>query len=88
MKAYKKKKNIWGIDGYDFPTFNANLDKVRNFKIVNNKKKTFLDEVVRSKSTVPAPVEYNTIGNLINPKKNSGLPKGKRLTLIDEVIRD
>lgn len=47
VKAYKRKKNIWGIDGYDFPKFNSHLDKVRNVRIVNTEKKTFLDEVVK-----------------------------------------
>lgn len=43
VKAYKRNKNVWGIDGYDFPQFNANLDKTKNYKIVNTEKKTFLD---------------------------------------------
>lgn len=28
VKAYKRNKNAWGIDGYDFPQFNVHLDKV------------------------------------------------------------
>eukprot|EP00347_Sterkiella_histriomuscorum_P002618 403367446 len=88
VKAYKRNKNVWGIDGYDFPTFNAHFDKVRTNKIVNNQKKNFIDDYVKSKSMVPAPAEYNTSGSLINPKKNSGLSKGKRITLIDEIIKD
>ena len=88
VKAYKRNKNIWGIDGYDFPTFNAHMDKVRTHKIINNQKKKFIDDYVISKSMVPALAEYNTSGSLINPKKNSGLSKGKRITLIDEIVKD
>lgn len=61
---------------------------MKDFKIVKNEKKTFIDNVVKAKSIVPAPVTYDTSGSLINPKKISSLSKGKRLTLIDEVIRD
>ena len=43
VRAYKKKKNIWGIDGYDFPSFDAHLDKIRTHKIVNDKKLNFID---------------------------------------------
>ncbi|CDW85772.1 UNKNOWN [Stylonychia lemnae] len=88
VKAYKKKKSLWGIDGYDFPIFDANFDKVRTHKIVNNGKKNFIDQYVKLKSIVPAPVEYNTSGNIINPKKGSNMAKGKRMTLIDDVIRE
>lgn len=47
VKAYKRNKNIWGIDGYDFPTFNVHLDKVQNIRIIKTDKKTFLDDVVK-----------------------------------------
>lgn len=44
VKAYKKNKGIWGIEGYDFPKFNAHLDKIPNLKISpNGEKKTFID---------------------------------------------
>lgn len=43
---------------------------------------------MKEKSVVPAPVDYETAGSLINPKRISSLPKGKRLTLIDEVLKD
>lgn len=56
--------------------------------MVKTEKKTFIDDIVRSKSTIPSSGTYNTGGSLINPKKNSGLPKGKRITLIDEIILD
>ena len=40
---------------------------------------------MKLKSIVPAPAEYNTIKDFINPKKQSGLSKSKRMTLIDDV---
>jgi len=43
---------------------------------------------VKLKSIVPAPAEYNTIKDFIDPKKQSGLSKSKRMTLIDDVIRE
>lgn len=79
-----RKRHNWGVDGYDFPRFNAHQDKVRTHKIPGGKKKNFLDDEVKQKSFIP-PADYNVAGSLINPKKQSNLSKGKRLTLPDEI---
>lgn len=50
VNAQSRKKGDWGIDGYDFPRFNAHMDKSRFFKIDGGKKKTFLDDYVKLKS--------------------------------------
>lgn len=88
VRAYKRKKNVWGIEGYDLPKFNAYLDKVRNVRIVKDQKKNYLDDLEKMKANIPAPCTYNIEGSLINPKRNSSLSKGKRLTLVDEIIRE
>ena len=86
VKSFNRKKNnIWGIKGYDLPRFNAHMDKPQTIRIVKDTKKNFLDDVTRAKSFVPAPCTYNVEGSLIDPKKNSGLSEGKRLTLVDEI---
>jgi hypothetical protein len=47
VNAYKRKKNEWGVDGYDFPKFNSHMDKPRELKIVKTKKITYIDDVVK-----------------------------------------
>lgn len=45
---YITKKNRIGIPGYEFPKFDAKLDKSSFFVISNRRKKeTYLDEVMR-----------------------------------------
>lgn len=55
VDAYRKKKNLYGIEEYDVPKFNAHLDKPRITKIYNGKKDTYLDLMVKLKSGVPPP---------------------------------
>jgi hypothetical protein len=43
VAAYKRKKSIWGIEGYELPKFHAHLDKVRNVKIIKDNRPSFLD---------------------------------------------
>ena len=60
INAQNWHKQDWGVDGYNFPTFNYYNEKSRAVKIYNNKKKTFLDDYVKLKSQVP-PAQYETI---------------------------
>ena len=82
VAAYKRKKSIWGIDGYELPKFNVHLDKVRQVKIIKDNRPSFLDEAVKSKRFVPDPAIYELSGNLIN-KKAGGLSKGKRIMMAE-----
>ena len=83
MFAYRKAKNVNGVDGYNLPNFNVHLDKVINYKIHDTKKKTYIDDAVKQKAFLPPP--YDVAGSLINPKKNSNLCKGVRMTLPLEI---
>ena len=85
VAAYKKKKNIWGIEGYDLPKFDVNFDKVRKVKMIKDNRPSFLDEAVKIKKFVPEPTLYEVSGNLINSKKKSGLCKGKRIMMSEEI---
>ena len=50
------KKNRKGIPGYEFPTFDAKLDKCPTFRISNNRKKeSYLDIVMRESKKIPSP---------------------------------
>jgi hypothetical protein len=49
----KLNKPEFGIEGYEIPKFNPFLDKPRITKIVNVKKKCFLDDYIKEKSHVP-----------------------------------
>lgn len=49
-------KNRNGIPGYEFPEFDAKLDKPPTFRISNNRpKETYLDEVMRKTKNQPSP---------------------------------
>lgn len=56
VNAYKRSKNssLWGIHGYECPKNDSHLDKIRNIRIVNDKKITFIDQEVKKKIGVPA----------------------------------
>ena len=81
MVNARKHKNLdWGIEGYDFPKFNPHTNKPRIVTIHEGKKKTFIDEVVKTKNFIP-PADYNIMGSLVNPKRFSSMPKGRRITM-------
>ena len=85
VAAYKKKKNIWGIEGYDLPKYNANYDNVRRVRMIKDNRPSFLDEAVKIKKFVPEPTLYEVSGNLVHAKKKSGLSKGKRIMMPEEI---
>jgi hypothetical protein len=50
------KKNRKGIAGYEFPEFDAKLDKCPTFRISNTRKKeSYLDIVMRESKKMPSP---------------------------------
>ena len=48
-----RSKNLWGIEGYEIPTFNK--DKSFAVKISNLKKTSYLDDAMRQSRFMPAP---------------------------------
>jgi hypothetical protein len=42
-----RTKNRWGISGYDFPKFDAKLDKPFHAKISGSKKRSYLDDAMK-----------------------------------------
>ena len=84
-----KTKNKWGVSGYDFPKFDPNFDKSFQAKISNSKKRSYLDEEMKRTSSIPAPGQYNTMGNgMLDPKKKGGISKTKKITFLAQIERD
>ncbi len=80
VRAYKRRKNVWGIEGYNLPTFDAHFDKPMDIKIIKTKRTSYIDEYMKVKKFVPEPTIYNTIGNILNEKRHSSMPKSERIT--------
>ena len=73
-----------GLANYTMPKQTA-LDKPLSFKIRDGKKKTFLDDVMKSARLVPA-AKYDVTTSLVDKTHKSGLPKGKRCFMTDDII--
>jgi hypothetical protein len=50
-----RTKNRWGVSGYDFPKFDAKLDKPFHAKISGSKKTSYLDDAMKQTQMIPAP---------------------------------
>lgn len=80
------KKQPYGITGYDLPHFNAALDKPRICKFSPTKqRKTFIDFAVKQKDFLPNQNKYNTVRDLLDPKKGLLTSKGKRKMFSEEI---
>ena len=77
------KKNRNGIPGYEFPKFNARMDKCPTFRISNNaKKESYLDLLMRQSKKMPSPAQYNSTAHeeMQEKKRKSSMEKSKKIT--------
>ena len=90
VNAYRKNKNeLWGIKGYEVPKCsNVFLDKPRITKMYDSKKLSYIDQMVKLKSGIPTPTSYDTVGNILDAKRPSGLSKGPRITMPFQIEKD
>jgi hypothetical protein len=54
-------------------------------KIHEGKRTTYIDDAVKLKNFVPAATRYNVTQNMGSESKKSGMPKGKRRLMTDEI---
>lgn len=84
-----RTKNRWGVSGYEFPKFDAKLDKPFMAKISGSKKRSYLDDAMKKTQMIPAPWQYNTMGHgLLDPKKKGTITKSKKITFLAQIARD
>lgn len=67
----KSNTQEWGIKGYSIRKFNPHMDKPPNFKIVNNKPRDFIGDVIKGIKDFPAPTKYETTGDILLKRKIS-----------------
>jgi hypothetical protein len=85
-----RKNRDTGIPGYEYPKFDAKLDKSPFFKITKNRPKdSYLDDVMRQSKRLPGPAQYNpnTYEEKENSKKRSSLSRGKKITYLEALER-
>lgn len=70
INSSNRGSDDWGIDGYSLPKFNAHLDKPPGFKIVNNRTRDVMNDLIKHIKDFPGP-KYETAGSMIPPQKMS-----------------
>ena len=80
----KLHKLAFGIEGYTIRNYNPFLDKPKVSKIVNTKKPTYIDEIVKEKRLIQV-ANMNLSGDMLDKKGRSSLNKSPRITLPMEI---
>ena len=70
IQSSNRGSDDWGIKGYTIPKFNAFLDKPPNFKIVKNKPRDLISEIIKHNKDYPGP-KYEVAGNMLLKQKIS-----------------
>ena len=73
-----------GVKGYTLRK-TLEMDKPRVSVIMPYKKPTFLDEAIKAKKHVPE-ANYNVIPDMRDKNVRSGLPKGRRSLISDDIM--
>ena len=76
-------KSEFGITNYHLPK--GTFDLARTTRIHPGKRTTYIDEAVKLKKIVPAPTRYNVNLNMGEDKKKSGMGKGMRRLMTDDI---
>ena len=86
VKYMTRSKNEWGISGYELPSFDVNFQKSIAVKISQNKKTSYLDELMKKSKLNPAPGQYKTeLDGLMFKSKKCEFGKTKKYTLFHSV---
>lgn len=87
MVGSSSKTDEWGIKGYTIPKFSPHFDKPPNFKIVNNKPRDFIGDVIKAVKDFPAPSKYETTGDILMKQKMSIYKLPRVTTFAEEAKR-
>ncbi len=81
----RSKNQDFGIEGYEFPKFDARTDRSKYFKMSTMKKKTYLDDIMRDSKILPAPGQYNThkFEEIQMSRRKSELSKSQKITFLE-----
>lgn len=83
INSANRNNDDWGLEGYSLPKFNAFMDKPPNFKIVKNRTRDLLGDMIKPIANNPGPDKYETQVNIL-PRRGYKIYKLSRITAFAE----